>query len=58
MGVNDLTRDQLVQLKQSYYCEHNENVSWGELADIDNLVSDEKIKDEYSHTTFVEDDFF
>lgn len=58
MGVNELTRDQLTQLKQSHYCEHNTNVSWGELADIDTLVSDETIKNEYAHTTFVEDDFF
>ncbi len=58
MRVNELTRDQRTQLKQSYYCEHNENVSWGELAEIDALVSDDTINKEYAHTTFVEEDFF
>ena len=40
-----------------YYCENNDRVSWGELADINNLVSDEEIFEEYQSTYFVEDDF-
>ena len=57
MSVKELTREQLIELKQRYYAERNENVSYGELADIDNLVSDEKIENEYGNTMFVEEDF-
>lgn len=58
MSVNELTRNQLIQLKQHYYFENNESVSWYELANIDELVSDEEIFEEYDYITFVEDDFF
>ena len=58
MSVKDLTREQLIELKQRYYTERNENVSYGELADIDNLVSDNEIFEEYGYITFVEEDFF
>ena len=58
MSVKDLTREQLIELKQRYYTERNENVSYGELADIDNLVSDNEVFEEYEHITFVEEDFF
>ena len=57
MSVKDLTREQLIELKQRYYTERNENVSYGELADIDNLVSDNEIFEEYGHITFVAEDF-
>lgn len=57
MSVKDLTREQLIELKQHYYCDKNVNVSWGELADIDNIVSDEEIFEEYSNICFVEEDF-
>ena len=57
MSVKDLTREQLIELKQRYYTERNENVSYGELADIDNLVSDNEIFEEYGDITFVEEDF-
>ena len=58
MSVKELTREQLIELKQRYYIERNENVSYGELADIDNLVSDNEVFEEYEHITFVEKDFF
>ena len=58
MSVKELTREQLIELKQKYYTERNENVSYGELADIDNLVSDNEIFEEYGDITFVEEDFF
>jgi hypothetical protein len=32
--------------------------SYGEIADIDNLVDDAFITNHYSHLTFVDDDFF
>lgn len=58
MSIKELTREQLIELKQRYYTERNENVSYGELADIDNLVSDNEIFEEYGDITFVEEDFF
>lgn len=59
MSVEELSREQLIELKQNYYCNVlNNNASYGELADIDNLVSDEEIFKEYSGVIFTNDDFF
>ena len=58
MKLQDLNREQIIQLKQRLYCEKNENASYGELAEIDNLVSDEELKEEYGDTYFVDEDFF
>ena len=57
MSIYELNREQLIQVKQRYYIENNENVSWGELANIDDLVSDDEIFKEYGYITFVEEDF-
>ena len=58
MNVKELNRAQLLQLKANYYEEHHpEGVSYGELADIDNLVSDEEVVEAYDGVDFVEDDF-
>jgi hypothetical protein len=57
MNVRDLNNEQLTMLKYNYYCQNNLNVSYGELADIDSLVSDEEIFEEYQNTMFVEEDF-
>lgn len=56
-SVKELSREELIELKQHYYTEKNKNVSWGELADIDSLVSDEEIFKEYADTDFVDEDF-
>ena len=58
MKVKELTRSQLVELKERYYTERNENVSYGELANIDNIVTDNEIFEEYQNVDFVEEDFF
>ena len=58
MKLQDLNREQIIQLKQNLYCERNKNASYGELAEIDNLVSDEELKEEYGDTYFVDEDFF
>ena len=61
MKVTELTPGQLNELKQSYYCNvlhEGEGVSYGELADIDNLVSNDEVFAYYAGTEFVEDDFF
>nr|DAG70237.1 MAG TPA: hypothetical protein [Caudoviricetes sp.] len=58
MKVRELNREQLEELKQRYYTEKNENVSYGEFADIDKLVTDNEIFEEYEHIEFCEEDFF
>lgn len=57
MKVKELNRKQLEELKQDYYSEINNNVSYGEFADINELVSDEIIFKKYEKTEFEEDDF-
>lgn len=57
MNFKDLSKEQVNQLKQRLYCERNENVSYGELANIDSLVSDEEVEKEYGDISFVEEDF-
>ena len=60
LTVDSLTRDQLTQLKQHYYTvkRGEKGVSYGELAAVDNLVTDAEIFDEYNGVIFSEDDFF
>lgn len=59
MTVHELSRDQLTQLKQAYYMKKHEErgVSYDELADIDELVTDSEIIEEYAGVTFSADDF-
>lgn len=42
MTVHELSRDQLIELKQHMLCEQG-SPSYGELADADELISDEKV---------------
>lgn len=59
MGVRELNREELIELKQNYYCnELGNNASYGELANIDNIVTDEEIFNFYDYVDFVKDDFF
>lgn len=59
MGLDELSRDQIVQLKQSMLEEVlGEEPSWYDLAMADDIVSDEKLEEEYGGTRFVEGDFF
>lgn len=59
MGVRELNRGELIKLKQNYYCnELGNNASYGELANIDNIVTDEEIFNFYDYVDFVKDDFF
>lgn len=57
MSAKELTRDQLVSLKQNYLMEKNGSVSYGELANADALVSDATIFRHYAGTSFSPDDF-
>lgn len=57
--VNELTRAELTELKQSYYKrKKGRELSASELANIDNIIGDAFIKNLYSHLTFVNEDFF
>ena len=59
MKAQELNREQLTQLKQHFYEEqHPEGVSWGELANIDDLVTDAECCTFYEGVDFVADDFF
>jgi hypothetical protein len=62
MTVQELDREQLIELKQAYITEKNDEVgegtSWGELADADDIISDKEIFARYDGYTFTNDDFF
>ena len=57
MSVYELSKNQLIELKQNYLCEVQKNVSYGELCDADNIVSDEEVFHVYSCTDFSSEDF-
>ena len=61
MKLSDLTNEQRLELKQAIVRDRNEHIgegtSYGELADADELVSDEVLEAEYAGTEFVPDDF-
>ena len=57
MSVFELSKNQLIDLKQNYLCEVQKNVLYGELCDADNIVSDEEIFSEYGNVEFSKDDF-
>lgn len=58
MTVRELSRNQLIELKQNYLTQNNESISQGELANADDIVSDETIFNQYEGVRFTEDDFF
>lgn len=57
--VRELTRDELIQLKQTYYdsLKAGAGVSYGELAAVDELISDEEVVKAFENVAFVDDDF-
>ena len=57
MSYDELNRDQILALKQNYLVRTQDNVSYNELAEADNLVSDEELEQEYKNVNFVEEDF-
>lgn len=61
MTIKELTREQLQQVKQEYYTRKQEEagagVSYGELAQIDELVTDAEIFEQYAGVIFTPDDF-
>ena len=57
MSYDELNRNQILALKQSYLVRTQDSVSYNELAEADNLVSDEELEQEYKNVNFVEEDF-
>jgi hypothetical protein len=61
LSFDDLSRDQIIELKQRVLCDmydkDGESPSWGDLADADELVSDEEVRNEYGGTRFSPEDF-
>lgn len=71
MDVRDLSREQLVELKQRYLTQladegtfaevvgrDYDSPSYGDLADADEIVPDDVIYRQYEGVNFVKDDFF
>ena len=62
MTVRELSREELLELKSRYYTElldrKGESPSYGELAQVETLVSDEEVYEEYDGIDFVKEDFF
>lgn len=62
MRFNDLTKDQRTEAKQWLLCERlekseNRTPSYGELAGVDEAVSDKEAEEAYAGTEFTPDDF-
>ena len=62
MTIKELNKEQLTQVKQNYYTEilmeqEDREPSWGELVEVDDLVTDEEVFTAYDGTEFVEEDF-
>lgn len=62
MTVYELNNEQLQQVKVNYYTndldEPNGPLSYGDLLDIDDIVSDDEVYEAYAGVVFTEDDFF
>ena len=57
MTLKDLNKNQIHQLKERILFEKNEDVSYGELANADSLISDLEVKERFGGINFVPDDF-
>jgi hypothetical protein len=57
MTVYELNRDQLQELKVRYYQGAGEDLSYDEIVNIDNLVSDREVYSYYRNFSFSPDDF-
>lgn len=62
MTVYELSREQIIELKQAYITEKNNEInagtSYDELANCDELISDKEIFLHYECYSFDKDDFF
>lgn len=57
MTVDELTREQKIELKQALIDEREGSVSFGELCDADALVTDDELKARWGGAVFSPDDF-
>ena len=60
MTLNELNKNQILQLKQSYLCNvkyEDQGVSWGMLANADSIVSNKELEQYYGGIEFSENDF-
>ena len=57
MKVKELSREQLIELKQNYLSTLNKDCSYMDLADADEKVSDQEIFEVFGDTDFTPDDF-
>ena len=61
-AVQDLTRDELDELKQNYVCEVNEGAGtltyWSDSTEAADTIPDEVLFEYYAGTNFSEDDFW
>lgn len=55
MSYEELNKNQILALKQNYLVRTQDNISYSELAEADNLVSDEELEQEYKNVNFVEE---
>jgi hypothetical protein len=58
MSVYELSKEQLTELKEQMYMNTHNSVSYAELVNVNELISDEEVENCYSDTCFTEDDFF
>lgn len=58
MTVKELSRSELIELKQKHYSQKNNNASYSEIAFIDELVSDSEVFRAYENMEFIKEDFF
>lgn len=57
MNVFHLSKKQIKILKGMYLSEIQPDISWGELANADKIVSDKEIYEHYANTDFCDEDF-
>lgn len=58
MSVRELTSDQRTELKLFMLVDLDEWPSWGDLASVDDIISDERMMEEYEGVCFTDEDFF
>jgi hypothetical protein len=57
MTFSELTTEQKLELKQALLLEREESVSFEEMANCDELVTDEELEAKWGSVIFTEDDF-
>lgn len=58
MTIQQLTREQILQLKQAMLTEQSDTVSYGELLHADQLISDAEVTLRFYGTEFTDEDFY